>query len=799
MKKYDRLDNSAWELVDYFPMLLSTNYSNVADVNAPRITYAIEGGLRGLVVGSSVLPVDTYNVTGDFVVSEGSTLRILPGTVLQLDPGRSITVEGRLLCEGNATHPIVITCRRQPQLVRRATTCSYNYDPLYTPSYQMVTSNGINYGPMVNATVEDCIGFCEENGYPYAGLWSRYDQTTYCMCSAYDPGTTSQQPMSTCYVPCAGNSSQSCGGNSYMALYQTSVCVHFDRISFGTKSNGSVVRHTRIEYGGGSAYSTMAMVYSATTDLVIEDTVIQYSSGYGLQIGATAGTGSLVLNRVNVTRSALHGLLLTDASMVRGCTITNSHFWYNAYAAMRTSCSGYNCLFNTTIENCTFGQNGLGVRVYQTTSQDHAAAYFEWFNNPQAIIITNTLFVDNYNPQAVFTYYTRMLLTNSTFLRNGLSPDHIACYVHPAYYITSVVSQCVFDSNQNALYYNNPYYASLWMNDNLFIRNRGRNIIQWIPRYGFAPHLMLGNRFVNNTVVPTGTLMYVDMMCCTLEIMLANNTVVNNNAIDGTLFYLRTNTQPDMYGSFLSNNITNNTVRNTLLFDPGYSSQSTKRWNVHYNMFVNNATYEVVVLLADLNSPLNGTLNYWGAFSDNDISPKIYDILESPSTERFEYFPFLISPSPTSSILANATRDSIRQPDGSLSGFIATDMVLTVASPGPVYNVSGVIVVGDGAILVIEAGVTLKMQPGVSLSVKGQLIAQGTPTAPITFTCASDNTTLAAANSSNNGNSSYRYEFCSYEYDLQGTIPSDMLVMTGVPIMVVPNMTVGRFFSLFFF
>ena len=63
-------------------------------------------------------------------------------------------------------------------------------------------------------TVETCVAECKGNGYRYAGL--AYYGVCYC-------GTTvsgSQIAEDKCSFPCSGNSSQTCGGDSILSVYQ---------------------------------------------------------------------------------------------------------------------------------------------------------------------------------------------------------------------------------------------------------------------------------------------------------------------------------------------------------------------------------------------------------------------------------------------------------------------------------------------------------------------------------------------------------------------------------------------------
>ena len=769
-------------------MLLSANVTNVADINGPRTTFAIEGGLRGLVVGNSTLPALTYNVTGDFVISEGSVLRLLPGTTLQLGSGLGITVEGTLLAEGNATHPITITCLKNPNAKPYFIGCYYNYDVYSNYFYSTLSSNGVVSADNPNMTVDWCLSFCTTRGYSYAGLWSRSGTPWLhnCICSTYNPGASNRYANTSCSHACPGNTTQTCGNSYYMSLWRTTTCDHWDRISFGSKSNNSAIRFANIEYGGGASQGGLSMIYSTTSDLIVEDTNLTYSGGNGLQI-AGGGRVMATLRRLRVTLSNLYGVMYTDASLPKGFALDSNYFGFNGLSGFYATCSGYTCNTNMSSTNNVFEGNGYGFLLCPSTTLSHGAFYIEVVYTAATLFMTNNTFVRNYNPWALMLYYTQANVDSNFFISNGLVQDDTALYIrYPPNYYVSYVTRNMFLGNRNAFYYYSQGYSMINVNNNTFTMNTGRNIFQHYPRYGYnLPHYVVGNTFTNNTVVSSGLVMYVEACCPDSnpygrqDLLFLGNTFINNSVVGGSVVYLRSSSQPQLNGTFNGNVLTDNVAVNTLVLDPGSFTVNNKRWNLQYNIFVNpNASFEVTCNMPDRNSPVVATNSYWGYDRDNLISMRISDALENSARERVEYFPYLLTTALNSAILTNATRDTIRQADGSLGGFIARDMVLTAASPGPVYNVSSPIVVGDNATLVIEAGVTLRLMPDTGMIVKGQLIAQGTAVTPVKFDCVP------------NPNTTWTYAGCYYEYDPNSNTPVDMLIMFGIPKMSFVNITI---------
>ena len=66
-----------------------------------------------------------------------------------------------------------------------------------------------------NMTVEKCVAECKGNGYRYAGL-EYYGE---CYCGATVNGKQAVDPTK-CWTKCTGNSSQTCGGNDHLSIYQ---------------------------------------------------------------------------------------------------------------------------------------------------------------------------------------------------------------------------------------------------------------------------------------------------------------------------------------------------------------------------------------------------------------------------------------------------------------------------------------------------------------------------------------------------------------------------------------------------
>ncbi|KAI4719470.1 WSC-domain-containing protein [Aureobasidium sp. EXF-10727] len=68
-------------------------------------------------------------------------------------------------------------------------------------------------------TIESCISFCSGKGYTYAGL--EYASQCYCGNSVASDRAPQNGILGNCFSPCAGDSSEYCGGSSALSIYQS--------------------------------------------------------------------------------------------------------------------------------------------------------------------------------------------------------------------------------------------------------------------------------------------------------------------------------------------------------------------------------------------------------------------------------------------------------------------------------------------------------------------------------------------------------------------------------------------------
>ncbi|KAE9381700.1 WSC-domain-containing protein [Stipitochalara longipes BDJ] len=65
-------------------------------------------------------------------------------------------------------------------------------------------------------TAEVCMAYCKSSSYTFAGI----EYTKECYCANYLNALSNKLPDSSCDLACAGNSSQICGGDLALTVYQ---------------------------------------------------------------------------------------------------------------------------------------------------------------------------------------------------------------------------------------------------------------------------------------------------------------------------------------------------------------------------------------------------------------------------------------------------------------------------------------------------------------------------------------------------------------------------------------------------
>ena len=126
----------------------------------------------------------------------------------------------------------------------------------------------------------------------------------------------------------------------------------------------------------------------------------------------------------------------------------------------------------------------------------------------------------------------------------------------------------------------------------------------------------------------------------------------------------------------------------------------------------------------------NVTHNWWGTTQGSEVRDKIWDFDDNYDFAIANDWPFLLRDDDP--LLVSFEKHDFKQHGDVLSGRLFESTTLK-ASQSP-YSVTSDFTVLENVMLTIEAGVTIKVTPGVSILVAGALQAHGTLAKPVIFT-----------------------------------------------------------------
>jgi Domain of unknown function (DUF1996)/WSC domain len=139
--------------------------------------------------------------------------------------------------------------------------------PDYGGQTRTLTGPSLDQGDMTN---EKCVSSCESQGYTIAGT----EYSTQCFCGNSTAPDRSPPPglLGNCMMPCAGNSSEMCGGSSLISLYQkcvmTEACTNV-QFSFNPSITG-----TSGSLNAGVTSPSVASSHSTSTEAFIHSRAI---------------------------------------------------------------------------------------------------------------------------------------------------------------------------------------------------------------------------------------------------------------------------------------------------------------------------------------------------------------------------------------------------------------------------------------------------------------------------------------------------------------------------------------------
>ncbi|XP_078343101.1 uncharacterized protein LOC144628871 isoform X1 [Oculina patagonica] len=375
--------------------------------------------------------------------------------------------------------------------------------------------------------------------------------------------------------------------------------------------------------------------------------------------------------------------------------------------------------------------------------------YNNYRNEPVTLQFESNIFFRNQGPTVEIlaaTDMTTWVLLNNTFNENqGFSVIALgtASLSGSQYRPAVVVSGNKFLTNQcpeKAVIDIRREANSFIIKDNSFEYNSGRCVLLE-GTAAYVPISIVDNVFNDNDC---GSKSLIEALRLDQHAKFMNNTLTQNRA--GSVFLLQVvhghrpsfqNKELTFQNNTLSRNIPHIATQSLVSEDSCavvisgilYHKETEFRLNK-----VNNSKYlrELCVRVPAISSRdvVNVSHNWWGTAIGSEVRDRISDFDDNYDFAIADDWPFLLSDDdPT---LTAVEQHDFKQHGSVLSGRLFESMTLK-ASHSP-YSVTSDLAVLDNVTLTIEAGVTVKVSPGMSILVAGALRAHGTSTKPVTFT-----------------------------------------------------------------
>ena len=453
----------------------------------------------------------------------------------------------------------------------------------------------------------------------------------------------------------------------------------------------------------------------SSADFKIENSVINGSLLQGMFIYSDV-KGVIRIVNSSVTNSGDRGLTLEGRyrHMFLNLLVNGSTFAWNKKGAV--SCSNNYRSNPVTIQfqsNNFFHNLGPTVEIFEGTDRTSWAFLNNTFHDNRgfAVIALGT--------SGSFTgsqYRPAVVVRGNLFLANQC-PD-----------------KAVIDIRRDA--------SSFFIGDNHFESNLGRCLLLE-GTAGYVPISMLDNVFNENNCEDNSV---VETLRLDEDAKFANNTFTDNRA--GTVVLLQV--VHNIHSSLQRKELTfgNNTLSKNV---PPKSSRSLntgdpctvvlsgilyyKETDFHFNKFNNSKYIRELCVRVPAITPrdvVNVTHNWWSTVIGQEVRDRIWDFDDNYDFAVANDWPFLLSSDdPT---LTSLEQHDFKQRGQRLSGRLFESITLKVAhSP---YIVTSDLTVLQNVTLTIEAGVTVKVSPRVSILVAGALQAHGNLTKPVLFTVA---------------------------------------------------------------
>lgn len=274
---------------------------------------------------------------------------------------------------------------------------------------------------------------------------------------------------------------------------------------------------------------------------------------------------------------------------------------------------------------------------------------------------------------------------------------------------TSNLGRCVFREETPAFL---PAHVPISITDNLFNENNCENnsVIEVLHLDENAT--LVNNIFTRNrgeNVVFLQVTHGIDTAIQGGKIAFNNNTLSNNFA------YISSHLSPadDSCALVLSGIYKESGIRFNKFNNPSFTRELCVR-------FPATSWSDVVDV----------THNWWGTVIGSEVRDRISDFDDNYDFAIADDWPFLLSGDDPTSTTVN--QHDFKQHGKVLSGRLF-DSITLKASQSP-YSVTSDLTVLDNVTLTVEAGVMVKVSPGMSILVVGALKAHGTLDKPVTFT-----------------------------------------------------------------
>ena len=513
-----------------------------------------------------------------------------------------------------------------------------------------------------------------------------------------------------------------------------------------------------------------------TGEINIDRVNISNSLQYGVLIAATS-LKSVSITKTDITNTKEDGIYISlwDINIIKILS-TNVHQnlkGINIPDTTSTELTIENCVISgaelngmvignkvngvVRIVNTSFTYNFFGVTIYSSFKLFVGGSTFSW-NKYGAISIYSSrlpvvLFKSNHffrNQGFAVNIKTKgsWALLNNTFEKNrGMSVVSFRKFDRAGWSLPLVVHSNLFLANEcpdNAVINieKTVTRTDVIITNNNFTSNLGRCVFfegsagLW-PAH--VPISITGNLFNENNCENNSV---VEVLQSVENATLANNIFTRNMAKNVVYLQVTHDINTAIQGEKVAFN--NNTLSNNFAYNSSHLSTADdscvlvlagiyKESGLSFNKF-NNPSYtrELCVRFpaTSWSDVVNVTHNWWGTVIGSEVRDRISDFDDNYDFAIANDWPFLLSgDDPTTTTVI---RHDFNQHGKVLSGRLF-DSITLKASESP-YSVISDLTVLDNVTLTIEAGVTVKVSPGMSMLVAGALRALGTPDKPVAFT-----------------------------------------------------------------